>query len=143
MKKLFILFATMMMAAGMMAKETPASLYGDSIVITQAEWDSLRQEVNLLRQELDQLKSAIGFSTQQAPDVGVDPAKISQTKVNANDITLSYYSHDWVKFDATVALKNNTSKTITSVSGRMYYYDMSGSMLDYQDFTMHVTIDLV
>lgn len=60
---------------------------------------------------------------------------------NQNDITITYYSQDWLDNYATISFLNNTDKTITSISGRMIYFDMSGNMLDYQDFTQKITID--
>jgi len=60
---------------------------------------------------------------------------------NPNDVTMVTYMHDWVQSEASVSLKNNTNKHISRVTGRMIYYDMSGNMLDYQDFTKAVDIE--
>ncbi len=106
--------------------------------ISKAEWNALRQEVNQLRQEVNQLKNSGKVSTQrQTPTT----EKTASTATPQGEITLTKYSHDWIEHNATVALKNNTTKTITSVTGRMLYYDMNGNMLDYQDFTQNISIE--
>ena len=62
-------------------------------------------------------------------------------KESTNAVSLVSYSHDWVQSYAQISVKNNTDKAITSITGRMIYYDMSGNMLDYQDFTQSIDID--
>ena len=71
----------------------------------------------------------------------------SQSSTNASNdkfektaITMTKYVHDWGDRDASVNFKNHLNKTITSITGRMVYYDMRGEMLDYQDFTTTITI---
>ena len=134
----------------------PQELADDDIVgYEDADIEDLRQEVADLRQEVARLKESMGqhqsnktTSTPESMTTTSKPqaeksASTPQTPVtiNANDLTLTSYTHDWLSSDASVSLKNNTGKTITQVSGRMVYYDMSGNMLDYQDFTKSVTIE--
>lgn len=127
----------------------------------QEEVAALRQEVKLLRQEVQQMKTGkrttaskeqaettsqrtapVVSTTTETPEVSSATSTRQQTvSINADDVTLANYSHDWVQSDATAAFKNNTDRTITHLSGRMIYYDMKGNMLDYQDFSKSIEVD--
>ncbi len=140
--------------------ETASEETGTVVAVPENEWLALKHEVRQLRQEVNQLKSG-GKSVKSAPQTvpqtvpltTPQPAPSPQNTMtqaeqesapvafSSNALTLANYNHDWVEQDATVALKNNTDRTITQVTGRMIYYDMSGNMLDYQDFSKAVTIE--
>ena len=124
------------------------------------EWEALQDEVNDLRNEVEQLKKEVkqlkntkptSYSkTNPTQRTSNDNTTTQQTTPNAqqtsgsfdsNAITLANYTHDYINDDASVSFKNNTSRPISQVTGRMIYYDMNGNMLDYRDFTKAVNIE--
>ena len=112
----------------------------------QKEVDELRGEVEQLKQELQELKnSKPASSPKQTPVATTAPAtpaaQQSSESYESNAVTLANYMHDYIQSDASVSFKNNTSRRITQVTGRMVYYDMSGDMLDYRDFTKAINIE--
>ena len=147
--------------------ENQEMVEGQPSVATQEEWEAMKSTVEGLQDEVEQLKQEVQrlkndkstASPKQTPAAATAPAtpavqqsvpaaqpttsatQQSSVAFDANAVTLANYTHDWVQSEASISLKNNSSRRITQVTGRMIYYDMSGNMLDYRDFTKTVDIE--
>lgn len=122
-------------------KQTPTetTTVEQSFEVSQQEWNALKNEVNSLRKEVDELKRHASQASSQTASSKSAAAQSSSSKA-VSAITMAKYVHDWGDRDASVNFKNHLDKTITSITGRMVYYDMKGEMLDYQDFTTTIMI---
>ena len=117
----------------------------EKFVVTEAQWNAVNKEIKQLRNEVAQLRNELAKKTNAAPaktspQTTTKPAATT-AKANTADITLESYSHDLYGRTARLSFKNNTNDEVTSITGRMIYYDMSGNMLDYRDFTKSTAID--
>ena len=135
-------------------EDTNSSRSKADFVITEKEWRSMKREVKQLKSELaqtktelEQLKKGTSRTTKRSSSTAqnTQTTKATESKtptdIKQGDVTLAKYSHDWVNANASISFKNNTSYSISSITGRIIYYDMNGKMLDYQDFTKKVSID--
>lgn len=113
--------------------------------ITEQEWNAIQAELKQLQNEVAQLRKELTKKTTAAPAKTTTQTTTKPTataaKANTADITLESYSHDLYGSTARLSFKNNTNDEVTSITGRMIYYDMSGNMLDYRDFTKSTAID--
>ena len=135
-------------------EDTNSSRSKADFVITEKEWRSMKREVKQLKSELaqtktelEQLKKGTSRTTKRSSSTAqnTQTTKATESKtptdIKQGDVTLAKYSHDWVNANASISFKINTSYSISSIKGRIIYYDINGKMLDYQDFNKKVSID--
>ena len=124
------------------SKQTPAATAAPVAPVVQQSAPAAQHTAPATQQPapaVQQIKPVSPVAQQTTP-VATATQQASES-FDPNAVTLANYTHDWVQSDASISLKNNSSRRITQVTGRMIYYDMSGNMLDYQDFTKSVNID--
>ena len=65
----------------------------------------------------------------------------ASAQTNDDAVSMVSYEQTWLDDVGTLALKNNTSNTITSVDFTIEYLNMQGVQLDYKTFQKKVTIE--
>ena len=122
------------------SKQTVVSTKSVSNNAIGTSYSSSTRTANNVSESTDTSVSSYAY----ADDINNTTAEVSSTTsetFEANAVTLVNYTHDWYDDNATISIKNNTNKTIFSITGRMLYYDMKNNMLDYQDFTKDIHIE--
>ena len=122
--------------------------------VSEQNWNAMQKQLKQLQKEVKTLQNEVTALKQSKPantptkstpsnaTTASTPAKASSTPTaNAQAITLEKYVHDGDQYEASLSLKNNTNKTITSFSGRLVYLDMNGNMLDYVDINESMSIE--
>lgn len=112
----------------------------------QTEIKQLRADIQQLQAEIQKLKKAKTTKSVTTPSKQTTANSTATTPAasiegDANAVTLVSYTHTWLEENAKISLKNNTNNTITRISARISYYDMSGNMLDYRDITKDIKIE--
>lgn len=97
-------------------EEETVSTSSSDFKVTETEWRALQKEVKQLRSEVNRLKQGNAKTIRIRK---IFSSKRSATSVRANDITLADYSHERTSYNATVAFKNNTDRTVSSVNARL------------------------
>ena len=65
---------------------------------------------------------------------------VSAQKNLEKDITMVSYEQGWLDDEGTLALKNNTNEEVKNVAFLITYLDMSGTELDYKEYTRNGNI---
>lgn len=112
----------------------------------QTEIKQLRADIQQLQTEIQKLKKAqttksVTTTSKQTTANSTATTPAASIEGDANAVTLVSYTHGWLEENAKLSLKNNTNNTITRISARISYYDMSGNMLDYRDITKNIKIE--
>ena len=56
------------------------------------------------------------------------------------DVTMVSYEQNWLDYEGSLALKNNSSEEIKNIVFMIIYLDMFGNELDYKKFSARVNI---
>ncbi len=67
-------------------------------------------------------------------------SSFSLSKDSLNAITMVSYEQSWLDSQGRISLKNNTEEEIRNVIFVLTYLDMSGTALDYEEFSREVVI---
>lgn len=70
----------------------------------------------------------------------VSLATFAANSDNKKAITMVSYEQNWDDLFGTIALKNNTDKTVYNVQFQITYLDMAGNSMDYETFSEDVDI---
>ena len=106
---------------------------------------TLRNEVRQLQQQVKALGAKPVTTTQPKPKAEAAPKKPSKTNHTSagfrpDAVVFAGYQHDFMSPYARFSVRNTTDKTITSFTFRIQYYNMKGSMIDFEETTYDMTL---